>query len=91
MCLGGLLKAESGFATVAPVRVTTGQQGRLGNPHAVFIPAEPQFGKWNDHNAATVIPFGFAVKQDKSALMPALPKNATGKILKTELRKLAGK
>ena len=35
--LGGLLETQRRFAPVAPVRVTTGQEGRFGNPHAVFI------------------------------------------------------
>ena len=43
MRLGGLLKTQSGFAPVASVRVTAGQQRRFGNPHAVFILPELHF------------------------------------------------
>ena len=35
--LGGLLKAEQGFASVASVSVAAGQQGGFGDPHTVFI------------------------------------------------------
>jgi hypothetical protein len=34
--------------------VATGEQGRLGNPHAVFVAAQLNFGKWNDHREGTV-------------------------------------
>ena len=37
MRLGGLLKAEQGFASVASVSVAAGQQGGFGDPHTVFI------------------------------------------------------
>ena len=37
MRLGGLLKAEQGFASVASMSVAAGQEGRFGDPHTVFI------------------------------------------------------
>ena len=37
MRFGGLLKVKGGLTTVAPVGMTPRQQGRFGNPHAVFI------------------------------------------------------
>ena len=37
MCLGGLLKAEQGFASVASVSVAAGQEGGFGDPHTVLI------------------------------------------------------
>ena len=40
MDFGGLLKAEKGFAPVASVSMTAGQEAGFGNPHAVFIPSE---------------------------------------------------
>ena len=40
---GGLLKPQSGFAPVASVRVTAGQQRRFSDPHAVFILPELHF------------------------------------------------
>jgi hypothetical protein len=37
MRLGGLLKAEQCFASVASMSVAAGQEGRFGDPHTVFI------------------------------------------------------
>src|ERR1041384_4838529 len=54
MRFGGLLKTERGFAAVASVRVTAGQQRRLGNPHAVFVLTELHFRERNNHGAATI-------------------------------------
>lgn len=47
----GLLKAKRGFAAVAPVRVTAGQERGFGNPHAVFILTQLHFRERNNHNA----------------------------------------
>ena len=67
MHLGGLLKSKGGLATVAPVRVATGQQGGFGNPDAVFILSELHFRKWNNHNTHMLTRFGLDVKEDGSA------------------------
>lgn len=64
MRLGGLLKSQSGLATVAPVRVATGQQGGFGNPHAVFILSELHFREWNNHNGHKLTRFALDVKED---------------------------
>jgi hypothetical protein len=40
---GGFLKTQSGFSTVASVRVTARQQRRFGNPYAIFIAPELDF------------------------------------------------
>ena len=37
MRLGGLLKAEQGFASVASMSVAAGQEAGFGDPHTVFI------------------------------------------------------
>jgi len=37
MRLGGLLKAEQGFASVASMSVAARQEGGFGDPHTVFI------------------------------------------------------
>ena len=37
MRLGGLLKAEQGFASVASVSMAAGQEAGFGDPHTVFI------------------------------------------------------
>ena len=63
MNLGGLLKAERGFAPVAPVCVTAGEQVGFGNPHAVFIPPDLHFREWNDHSAATIARRASGVKR----------------------------
>lgn len=63
MGLGGLLKAERGFTPVASVGVTTRQEWRLGNPHAVFILADLHFREWNDHGAVTIARGAFGVKR----------------------------
>jgi hypothetical protein len=54
MRLGGLLKAEGGFAPVVAVRVAAGQQRRFGNPHAVFVLSELNFREWNNHNGSKI-------------------------------------
>ena len=64
MHLGRLLKSQGGLAPVAPVCVTTGQQGGFGNPDAVFILTELHFREWNDHNGCTVTCFALDVKED---------------------------
>jgi len=61
---GGLLKTEGGFAPVAPVCVTTGQQQRFGNPHAVFIPTNLHFRERNNHGGDKVTCSAFDVKRD---------------------------
>ena len=63
MGLGGLLKAERGFAPVAPVRVATGQQRRSGDPHAVFILTKLNFREWNDHSGRIVTRRASGVKR----------------------------
>ena len=50
MGFGGLLKTQGGFAPVAPMCVTTGQQQRFGDPYAVFIPTELHFRERNNHD-----------------------------------------
>ena len=50
MRFGGLLKTQGGFAPVAPLCVTTGQQQRFGDPHAVFILTKLHFRERNNHN-----------------------------------------
>ena len=49
MRLGGLLKTKGGFAPVASLCMTTGQQQRFGNPHAVFILTKLHFRERNNH------------------------------------------
>jgi len=51
MRLGGLLETKGGFAPVAPLRMTTWQQRRFGDPHAVFILANLHFRERNNHSA----------------------------------------
>ncbi len=63
MGLGGLLKAERGFAPVAPVRVTAGQERRFGDPHAVFILTKLNFREWNDHSGRIVTRRAAGVKR----------------------------
>ena len=43
MLFGGLLKTKGGFAPVASVRVTAGEQRRFGNPNAVFVLTQLHF------------------------------------------------
>ena len=50
MRFGGLLKTKGGFAPVAPMCVTTGQQRRFGDPYTVFIPTELHFRERNNHD-----------------------------------------
>jgi hypothetical protein len=64
MRLGSLLESQVGLATVAPVRVATGQQSGFRNPHAVFIQTELHFRKWNDHNGHNLTRFALDVKED---------------------------
>ena len=64
MRLGSLLESQSGFATVAPVRMAAGQQGGLGNPHPVFILTKLHFREWNDHNGHKVTCLALDVKED---------------------------
>ena len=64
MRLGGLLESQVGLATVAPVRMATGQQSGFRNPHAVFILTELHFRKWNDHNGHNLTRFASDVKED---------------------------
>ena len=64
MRLGRLLESKGGLATVAPVRVATGQQDGFGNPDAVFILTELHFREWNDHNGHKVTRFASDVKED---------------------------
>jgi len=47
--LGRLLKSQNGFSPVTPVRMATRQKPRLGNPHAIFIPANLNLGDRNNH------------------------------------------
>ena len=54
MRLGRLLKAENSLAPVAAVSVATGKQGRPGNPYTVFVAAQLNLGKWDDHREETV-------------------------------------
>lgn len=63
MRLGGLLKAERGFAPVAPVRVAAGQERRFGNPYAVFILTKLHFREWNDHSAHIITRRASGVKR----------------------------
>jgi hypothetical protein len=37
MSLGGLFKAEQGFASVPPVSMAAAQEAGFGDPHTVFI------------------------------------------------------
>ena len=53
MRLGGLLKAEQGFASVPSVSVAAGQEARFGDPHTVFILPQLHLLKWNNHPAST--------------------------------------
>jgi len=63
MNLGGLLKAERGFAAVASMRVAAGKQGRFGNPNAVFVPSQLHFREWNDHSGRIVARCAAGVKK----------------------------
>ena len=63
MRLGSLLESKGGLATVAPVCVAAGQQGGLGNPHAIFILTELHFREWNDHNGHKVTCSALDVKE----------------------------
>jgi len=62
MCFRGLLKAEKGFAPVAPMRVTAGQQVGLGNPDPIFILSDLHLRQRNNHGAETVTRLASAVK-----------------------------
>lgn len=64
MRLGGLLKPQGSFATVPPMRVTTLEQGRFGDPYAVFILPQLYFRKGNNHRAFRLAQFGIGVKHD---------------------------
>jgi hypothetical protein len=59
MDLGGLLKTKHGFAPVASVGVTAGQERGSGDPDAVFILTDLHFRERNDHNATTIAPACF--------------------------------
>ena len=50
MRFGGLLKTKGGFTPVAALCVTTGQQQRFGDPHAVFILTKLHFRERNNHS-----------------------------------------
>lgn len=63
MNFSGLLETERGFAAVAPVRVTAGEQIGFGNPHAVFISTELHFREWNNHSAVTIARRASGVKR----------------------------
>lgn len=52
--LGRLLKAQGGFPAVASLRVAAGQEAGFGDPDPIFILPELHFGKWNDHDGATL-------------------------------------
>jgi hypothetical protein len=77
---GRLLKSQDGFAPVAPMRVTAGQQLRFGNPHAIFIPARLNFGDRNDHGAQTIPGQLPAVNAGKAAP----PGAASGRFIQDE-------
>ncbi len=62
MRLGSLLEAESGFATVASVRMAARQQRAFGNPHAVHVTTQLNLRKRNKHNPARVTCCPGAVK-----------------------------
>jgi len=62
MRLGGLLKPQGSFAPVPPMRVTTWQQGRFGDPYAVFILSQMYFRKRNNHRTVRLTQFGIGVK-----------------------------
>ena len=49
MRFGGSLETKRGFAPIASVRVTTGQQRRFGNPNAVFILTNLHFRERHNH------------------------------------------
>lgn len=49
MGLRGLLKAEQRLAPVATVRVAAGQEGGLGDPHAILIPSKLHLAERNNH------------------------------------------
>jgi hypothetical protein len=54
MSLGRLLEMENRFAPITTMRVATGQQPRLGNPHSVLIASRLDFRDGNYHNAETI-------------------------------------
>ena len=68
MRLGGLLESKGGLATVAPVRVAAGQQSGFGNPHAVFVLSELQFGERNNHRGQTLTQPAVVVKSPATCL-----------------------
>jgi hypothetical protein len=61
MGLGGLLKMEDCLAAIASVRMATGKQGGLGDPHAVFVSPRLNFRNGDDHTVGTVAAFAIAV------------------------------
>jgi hypothetical protein len=64
MRFGGLLKTKCGFAPVAPLRMTTGQNQRFGNPHSVFILTELHLRERNNHNEYKLAGSMLDVKED---------------------------
>jgi hypothetical protein len=64
MRFGGLLKPKDGFAPVTPLRMTTGQQRRFGDPHAVFILTNLHFRERNNHNECKLTWIRSDVKED---------------------------
>ena len=54
MIFRGLLKTQSCFAPVPPVRVATGQQAGFRNPYAIFIPSNSHLCQRYDHLAKTL-------------------------------------
>ena len=59
--LGSLLKIENGFASVASVSMTAGQQMGFGNPQAVFVAPRLDFRNGNYHVAKTITVLSEAV------------------------------
>ena len=64
MRLGGLLKPQGSLTPVASVRMAAGQQRRFGDPHAIFVPTELHFRKWNNHRGIKLTHFVLSVKDD---------------------------
>jgi hypothetical protein len=70
MRFGGLLKAKSGFAPVASMRMTTRQQQRFGDPHAVFVLTNLHFRERNYHGGRKLTHFTKDVKARLRKILP---------------------
>ena len=54
VCLRRLLESQNSFTSVASMRMTTGQQFRLRDPHPAFIAAQLNLRSGNNHGRNTI-------------------------------------